>query len=212
METARSGAGRFGYVVKRSSYLPSKQWSQSMSITRGRATIADPQDYWDEIVIEDYNAFMSEQDSFRHAFHCAVSLFHMHDWVYVTHKGAIDVMFQFTDRKHNVTKPVQDEVQFANALGDMHPDFELIRQVATTAKHLARTKSQSPHPSAPTHAANTGVQNIGGYFSPSYFSPRYFGSYFGNRRRVMIEPNIDFADKATSVFQMWVSLKQKHSW
>jgi hypothetical protein len=124
-----------------------------------RTTIQTPQDYWDHILVLDYNDCMASADDLRLAFHCAVSLFHMTDWVYITHKSKIDASFRFKD-KAGTTRPVSNEKEFANALRDIHADFELIRQIANTAKHLKLTNT-STHPNAQSHAANTAIQSTG---------------------------------------------------
>ena len=102
---------------------------------------------------------MKAQHDLRLAFHCAVSLFHMSDWVYEAEKATVDASFTFID-KNGVTQPVRNSKQFANALRDLEPDFELIRQIANSAKHLKLSRS-SPHPGAPTHAANTSGTGYG---------------------------------------------------
>jgi len=121
------------------------------------ASITDCRSFWREIVVPDYNDFTANIDDLRRAFHCAISLFHLSDWVYVAHKAHIDANFTFRER-HGVARP--DERTFANALGDLHPDFDLIRGIANSAKHLVLT-NRRPHPAAPSHAANTRVQSTG---------------------------------------------------
>jgi hypothetical protein len=174
------------------------------------ASIQTPQEFWTYVVVPDYQEFMGKVDDLRLAFHCAISLFHMADWVYETYKPAIDSSFVFADRKSGVSTPVRQVSQFANAISDLHPDFELIRQIANTAKHLQLT-STSPHPNAPTNAANTAVQSTG-------FGQGGFGQGpFGGTPRVMLanhrgQPDIEFSVIATTVFNMWQSLSSQHGW
>jgi hypothetical protein len=40
-----------------------------------------------------------------------------------------------------VARPVSDEKTFANALGELHYDFDLIRGIANSAKHLLLTNA-----------------------------------------------------------------------
>ena len=96
-----------------------------------------PKDFWTSIAVPDYDDFTANTDSLRHAFHCAISLFHMADWVYDAHKETISSKFKIKDHNSGESKAVCNEKEFANALRDGHPDFELIRRIANTAKHLS---------------------------------------------------------------------------
>jgi hypothetical protein len=107
------------------------------------AGVTDCRSFWREIVVPDYNDFNAAIDNIRRAFHCAISLFHLCDWAYHVDKPYIDANFSYRDR--SVVRPVTDEKTFANALGDLHPDFDLIRGIANSAKHLVLT-NRRPHP------------------------------------------------------------------
>jgi hypothetical protein len=172
------------------------------------ASVTDCRPFWREIVMPDYNDFAAKVDDLRRAFHCAISLFHLSDWVYVAHKAYIDANFTFRD-KNGVVRPVTDEKTFANALGDLHPDFDLIRGIANSAKHLVLT-NRRPHPAAPSHAANTRVQNTG------FGQGGYGRGPYGGTPRVMLEgpggQDREFSDLATSTFDMWKRLSQQHNW
>src|SRR5205823_9417063 len=67
---------------------------------------------------------------------------------------------------------LSDGKTFANALGELHPDFDLIRGIANSAKHLVLTNPR-PHPAAPSHAANTRVQSTG--FGQGGYGMRPYG-------------------------------------
>jgi hypothetical protein len=122
--------------------------------------IDDYQSYWRNIATPDYNHFLRNDDDLRSAFHCAISLFHMHDWVYRAHRTQIEATFTYLDQ-HKRPQIVRDASNFANSISDAYSDFELIRGVANSAKHLElsprRTKRSPPprNPAAPTHAANS---------------------------------------------------------
>jgi hypothetical protein len=49
--------------------------------------IDDYRKYWKEIVTPDYDDFFADLDNLRKAFHCAISLFHMADWLYCDNKA-----------------------------------------------------------------------------------------------------------------------------
>jgi hypothetical protein len=172
------------------------------------AGVTDCRSFWREIVVPDYNDFNAAIDNIRRAFHCAISLFHLCDWVYHVHRPYIDANFSYRDR-NGVVRPVTDEKTFANALGDLHPDFDLIRGIANSAKHLVLT-NRRPHPASPSHAANTRVQSTG------FGEGGYGMGPYGGTPRVMLEgpggQDREFTDLAKSTFEMWQRLSQQHNW
>lgn len=62
------------------------------------ANVTDCRSFWREIVVPDYSDFNAAIDNMRRAFHCAISLFHLCDWVYHAHKAYIDANFSYRDR------------------------------------------------------------------------------------------------------------------
>jgi hypothetical protein len=167
--------------------------------------IDDCKKYWNELVEPDYREFMAAIDDMRRAFHCASSLFHMADWLYWGNKAYIDANFTFRD-KNGINQPVYDERSFANAIRDLHPDFELIRGIANASKHLLIAKGK--HAAAPSSAANTYVTPIA-YGEGSYG----VGPYGGSPRVRQEAPNnqdIEFTDLAKSIYDMWIKLCQRH--
>ena len=86
------------------------------------------------VVEPDFRDFMSDQSNLRKAWHSAGSLFHLADWVYVAHKPTIDSKYKFVDDIGR-TKFVSCPIEFANSLGQIHPEFQLIRGIANAAKH-----------------------------------------------------------------------------
>ncbi len=172
------------------------------------ARVDDHPSFWREIVTPDYEETVSKIDDLRRAFHCAISLFHLCDWIYVAHKAFIDATFTFKD-KTGAAQPVSDEKTFANALRDLNPDFELIRGIANSAKHLA-LRNKGPHPAAPNSAANTRVQATG------FGEGGYGKGPWGGSPRVMLEgplgQDLEFSDIAKSVYEMWKTLSQQYNW
>lgn len=141
--------------------------------------IDDCKKYWNEIVEPDYQEFRAHQGDVRIAFHCAISLFHMADWLY-QEKGLHywkSVGLQFTDRT-GANVAVHDAKSFANALATIDPNFELVRNIANSAKHFSLSKPGG-HPSSPSHAANT--------YSRRAFSPAVFSPAFDTKAKVMLE-------------------------
>ena len=159
--------------------------------------IDDCKKYWDEFVEPDFQDYVAQQGDLRSAFHCAISLFHMADWIY-KEKGLTywqNVGLQFTD-KNGAQVAVHNDKSFANALVTIDPNFELVRNIANSVKHFSLTKPGA-HPSSPSHAANT--YSLPPAFSPHVFSPNAFDT----TAKVMLEgPNgndLRFLDLANSV-------------
>jgi hypothetical protein len=53
------------------------------------------------MVEPDYLDCMKNPADLRAAFRAAISLFHMHDWVWKTHEAVVRAIFAFTDRDNN---------------------------------------------------------------------------------------------------------------
>ena len=143
----------------------------------------------------------------RKAWHCAGSLFHLHDWVYAAHTKAIKTKFTFTNKKR--TQRVSKASQFANAIGETYPDFQLVRGIANASKHFALRKpppGRKNPPGVPSHAANTYV--ISGGFQSSGF--RGFQT-----DKVVLQAaggDIEFSHIAQSVYDMWNILFVAEGW
>jgi hypothetical protein len=164
--------------------------------------------YWREIVTQDYREFLRNDDDLRRAFHCAASLFHMHDWLYVTEESAIKVKYSFKDQ-HGVAQSIFDPGSFANVISDIHADFELIRGVANSGKHLQLTPRRNTplrHPSMPSNAANT-------YFS---ISTVQLGPLSWTSGEIMLAmptpPDRSLVDIATSVYEFWQTFCTANGW
>jgi hypothetical protein len=172
------------------------------------ASIQDYRAYWRDVVEPDYNDFNAKIDDLRRAFHCAITLFHMCDWVYVAHKPYIDSTFAYKD-KNGASQSVSNEKGFADAIRDLYPEFQLIRGIANSAKHL-ELKQLGSHPASPSHAANTRVQSTG------YGEGRYGQGPFGGTARVMLQGSqghdLEFSEIATSTYRMWKAIAQQHAW
>jgi hypothetical protein len=87
------------------------------------------------ILEPDLHDFMKDIGNLRKAWHCAGSLFHLHDWVYAACKSSIDSKYKFVDDSGQ-TKSVACAAHFANALGQKYPHFQLIRGIANSSKHF----------------------------------------------------------------------------
>ncbi len=166
------------------------------------------QKFWSEFVEPDFQDFRADQGNLRKAFHCAISLFHMSDWIYKA-KGLAywrSVPLVFVDRT-GAQVLVHDGKSFANALVLIDPNFELVRNIANSAKHYSLS-SPGSHPSSPGFAANTYSQPAA--FSPAVFSPTAFAA----TERVMLEApggrDLIFLDLASTVRLMLMQFCASH--
>jgi hypothetical protein len=85
--------------------------------------IVSAREYLDKIVVPDFEEFESDTTSLRKAFHCAQSLFHLHDWVFQDHKPT------FSD--------CSDEKCLSQKLAAESRDFAIIRDIANASKHMS---------------------------------------------------------------------------
>jgi hypothetical protein len=164
--------------------------------------------YWSEIVTLDYLDFIKHDDDLRRAFHCATTLFHMHEWLYAAEEVTIRSRFRFND-KEGKSQPVGDAKAFANSIADTYPDFELIRGIANSAKHFElkprRNATPPRHPAMPSHAANT-------YFS---LSTSALGPFFRTGEIMLQMPGgVDrsVVDLAISVWKFWPLFCSNNGW
>ena len=163
--------------------------------------------YWSEMVEPDYQDHLADLASLRRAWHSAVSLFHMADWVFHSHEASVRAAFQYRDKKGSV-QSVSDPAAFANSLEQQNDDFGRIRGIANAAKHL-KLKDVRPVEGAPSHAANTRVASTGWGEGPFGKGP------FGGTPRVMLEADggdLEYSDISKSVYDMWQHLNGIYHW
>lgn len=169
-------------------------------------------DYSSSIVQPDYDDFMNNDGDLRVAFHCAISLFHLHDWVYDHHKAYIDKHFTFL--RNGAATAVSSASEFAHSLADACPEFALIRGIANSAKHLSlhtmNPKRPAPPANMPSHAANTFSESTG--FGQGVWDQ----ARWGGTPTVKLEgdngQHIIMSDVATRVHTMWSTLFTAHGW
>jgi hypothetical protein len=162
------------------------------------------------VVEPDFRDFMSDQGNLRKAWHSAGSLFHLADWVYVAHKPTSDAKYKFIDDIGR-TKPVSCATQFANSLGQIHPEFQLIRGVSNAAKHCelkSVPSGRKNRPGMPSRASDTYVSTRG--FQSKAFQ---FNSFQIAVVKLQGDPrDIEFAPLAQSVLDMWDKLFIAEGW
>jgi hypothetical protein len=161
------------------------------------------------MVEPDYQECLSNPADLRAAFHAAISLFHMHDWVWHTHEP--DVRSVFSIRKTGTKWP---ETLFADALEKQYPDFGRVRGIANAAKHL-ELRDIRPVANAPRRAPDTAVSTggAGGYGVGSGGYGVGVFAYAGSPRVVLIgPPETEFVEIAKAVYDMWGKLRADHDW
>ena len=166
-------------------------------------------DYWSEIAEPDYRDCLEKPDNLRAAFHGAISLFHMHDWVWKTYEAGVRASFTITDQTGAIVR-VHSARLFANALEQQCADFGRVRGIANTAKHL-EIQDVRPVTNAPSHAANTVVRSTG------YGMGGYGDGPFGGTHRIMLmggpgETDMEFSVIIKGVYDMWNRLRATHAW
>src|SRR5215475_6535814 len=140
--------------------------------------------YKQQVVERDFREFMAARADLRKAWHCAGSLFHLHEWSCAVH--------------------------FANSLGQIYPDFQLVRDIANASKHfvLRAPPAGRSHPSGmPSHAANT-------YVSGAAFQLGAFSNAFqlGEVKQQATSTDVEFAVLAQSILNMWDQLFAQEGW
>ena len=170
--------------------------------------IVNATDFWNGMVIPDYQESIGQVSNLRLAFHCAISLNHMADWIFHTHEQYVKANFTFVDAA-GATVKVSSPTTFANALEQIEPNFALVRGIANAAKHLKLSNIRS-HPSAPSNAENTSARVL------SWGQGGFGAGPWGGASRVMLAGpsgnDTNFKNIADSVYSMWETLKTTHGW
>lgn len=153
--------------------------------------ITNAREYFDEVVEPDFAEAAANSDSLRSAFHCASSLYHLHEFIFSDHKSSLNF---------------KSAREFDKDLCARSNDFKLVRDIANTAKHMELTRD----PQRITHIANTAVQSTG------YGEGRYGAGPYGGGKRVRIQVSAtdyeEFSQVATNVVAMWRTMFSQNGW
>jgi hypothetical protein len=173
-------------------------------VVSGPERIDDYQSFRSGIVEPDYQAFLRDQGDLRLGLHSATSLFHLSDWIWVSHESYIKSTFQWL--QGGILIPVTNRAEFSNAIADQHPNFENVRAMANAAKHLtlyAASATRPLPPNRPSHAANTYVE----------FTTNWIG---WPRGTVMLQgpggADVPLIDILGSTRTFWDNLMVVHGW
>jgi hypothetical protein len=80
-----------------------------------------PADFWREIVVPDFEEYRANLDDLRHALHTAISLFHVHDWVFTENKSRLCEKYLINPKDRGGAS------KFADALERESTEFVVIR-------------------------------------------------------------------------------------
>jgi hypothetical protein len=162
------------------------------------------------VVEQDFQDFMADRGNLRKAWHCAGSLFHLHDRVYKANKKAIEAKYKFRDDDGEI-KSIRKPEHFANSLGQQNPDFQLIRGIGNASKHFVLhpvPEGRINPKGMPSHAANTYVSEAA--FQSTAFQANAFQT--GDVKLQKDDGDIEFAVLAESVLAMWNKLFTEEGW
>jgi hypothetical protein len=185
-----------------------------------RTELATATDFWEVMVEPDFAECKGDPTNLRAALHAASSLFHMHDWVWLSHRSAVELTFPTFVGKTGAPETVTNASRFANALEDQYPDFSRIRGVANAGKHLQLTKPRkgvirdAHAPVVATKTKTAPAVGVGGYGAEIGYGA--YGAY-GVSPRVIIAgadgtTSMDFLRVALSTHEMWLALRTTLGW
>jgi hypothetical protein len=108
------------------------------------------------MLVQDFDDFMDEQSSARRALHCAVTAYHLHEWVWG----------DWLAKDYDTWKAlgIRDKDSFLAWIDDTCPWFPIIQRLANGTKHFIRDQ-------------DFGAKKIGGYGQGPYGVGPYGQSY-----------------------------------
>jgi hypothetical protein len=142
------------------SRVATKQFCNNADRIEGIAmlTMENSKDFYEKLLAE-FDEFMEHQDSARHAMNCAITGFHLHDWVwndYLKQDATLRATLGIGKKKHEFLKWIINS-------GSIW--FSLVEEIANGSKHFGR---EIPFR----------VPLVNDYVEEGYAEPNYFVSYF----------------------------------
>ena len=158
-------------------------------------TIDSARDFWIKIAKPDYMEFRDNPTDLRKAFHAAASLYHVVDWVWSDYKSNPQMVYgagSLTDLRDHI---IQNECA----------DFELVRDVADSAKHFRLDRSSATVRSATEVISRSTGSGEGGFGEGGYGGVQevVVGVHGGIRH---------FTAIAQNVHDMWDRLFRAKGW
>ena len=157
--------------------------------------ISSARDFWTKIALPDYEEFRADPINLGKAFHAAMSLYHVVDWVWGDYKSDPQRVFHAKSLENLRDYIVKQECE----------DFGLIRDVADSSKHFRLDRKTA------TVASATQVVTR----STGWGEGRYGEGPYGGTPQVVIERSTDvrhFSAIAKNVCEMWERLFRQQGW
>ena len=152
-------------------------------------------DFKTMVVDPDYHDYKSDPHNLRHAYHLAVSLFHLRDWTYLEYSNA-------------------GPWPYSPNLGSYQADLERIcsefgymRDLANAVKHGELDPSKRPSTQM-VGLANTAISQVA--FQPGAFQPDAFQTRTYIVSKTGPNQYIDFERAADAVIAMWNNIFVKN--
>jgi hypothetical protein len=98
-------------------------------------------DFWSGMVESDFAECAANKADLRAAFHAAISLFHMNDWVWNTHELLLRSNFTYVDGVGN-TVAVHDARSFANSLEQLGP-WTMPQAMPPIRRYMCRERNRA---------------------------------------------------------------------
>jgi len=119
-------------------------------------TLNNSRDFYEKLLAE-FDDFMVQQDSARHAMNCAITAHHMHDWVWSDYlKNDGDARARMGIGK--------DKIEFAQWIERHSVWYGLVRAISNGSKHFNKSD-------------NDGVLLVNDHIGHGYVEPGYLASY-----------------------------------
>ena len=158
--------------------------------------LSTAREFWDQVVRLDYQDFARAMTDLRCATHAALSLFHLHDWLYVQFESDKSRMFDCSSKERLVEHLLSYE----------HADFGLIKDVANAHKHFKLDRGQPKI----ARASQVSVRGTG------WGEGRFGEGPWGGTPTVVVDLGNGqirhFSAVARNVYEMWGRLFQAHGW
>ena len=96
--------------------------------------ISSSQDFY-AMLVQDFDEFIEDQQSSRRAIHCAITAYHLHEWVWGDWLG--------TDYLTRKALSIRDKESFLAWIDKACPWFSSIQALANGSKHFIRKPGSS---------------------------------------------------------------------
>ena len=109
-------------------------------------------------LLDEFDDFMADLDSARHAMNFAITAHHLHEWVwndYLKDDAAILSRMNIRTEKR----------EFMRWIDTQSPWFSMVQEISNGSKHFGRRSALNP-------------QLVNDYVSPGYVEPGYLESHF----------------------------------